>query len=286
MSLPRFDYRAPKSIDEAVALRHEFGDDALVMAGGLTAMILLRERLVHPRVVLSLSDIAALRRIDTDGGLRIGAMVTHSEVTRSPAVSSVAPLLGEACGHVGSPAIRNMGTLGGNISHADSASDPAPALLALNAEAIIAGPGGERRVPLDKFFHGTLTTALDGDELLAALFVPRSAAGTHVRFMKYTATSAEAFATVTVATSIVCDDANVCTEARIGLGSVAPTPLRARAAEDLLRGRKLTRETIAEAAAAAAACTDPSSNGQGSAEYRREMTGVWVRRLLEDIAGT
>src|ERR1019366_8852952 len=158
-------------------------------------------------------------------------------------------------------AIRNMGTLGGNISHADSASDPAPALLVLNAEAIIAGPGGERRVPLDKFFHGTLTTSLDSDELLAALFVPPSAAGTHVRFMKYTATSAEAFATVTVAMSIVRDGAKMCTDARIGLGSVAPTPLRARAAEDVLRGRKLTRESIAEAAASAAASKDPSSNG-------------------------
>ena len=285
MSLPRFDYHAPKTIGEAVALRQQFGDDALVMAGGLTAMILLRERLVSPRVVLSLSDVAALRRIDANGGLTIGAMVTHSEVARSEAVASLAPLLREACGHVGSPAIRNMGTLGGNISHADSASDPAPALLALNAEAVIAGPGGERRVPLDQFFRGTLTTAINGDELLAALFVPRSAAGTHSRFMRFTATSAEAFATVTVAMSIVCDGANVCTEARIGLGSVAPTPLRARAAEDLLRGRKLTRESIAAAAAAAAACTDPSSNGQGSAEYRREMTGVWVRRLLGDIAG-
>lgn len=285
MSLPRFDYRAPRTIEEAIALRHEFRDDALVMAGGLTAMILLRERLVKPRVVLSLSDIAALQRIDMDGGLRIGAMVTHSEVTRSSAVASVAPLLRDACGQVGSPAIRNMGTLGGNISHADSASDPAPALLALNAEAIIAGPRGERRVPLDKFFHGILTTALEGDELLTALFVPKSVAGTHVRFIKYTATSAEAFATVTVATSIVCDGAKVCRDARIGLGSVAPTPLRAKAAEDLLRDRKLTRENITAAAAAAAACTDPSPNGQGSAEYRREMTGVWVRRLLEDIAG-
>jgi carbon-monoxide dehydrogenase medium subunit len=253
------------------------------MAGGLTAMILLRERLVAPRVIVSLSEIPDLRRIDANGGLSVGAMVTHSEVARSAAVRKTAPLLAEACGRVGSPAIRNMGTLGGNISHGDSASDPAPALLALDAQAIIAGPRGERRLPLAEFFRGTLTTALGGDELLVALVVPPAAAGTRARFVKYTATTAEAFATVTVAASIACDGAGRCTVARIGLGSVAPTPLRATAAEDVLRGRKLSPETIAEAAAAAAACTDPSSNGQGSAEYRREMTGVWVRRVLEEL---
>lgn len=284
MSLPRFDYRAPTTVEEAVGLRREFGDDALVMAGGLTVMILLRERMVRPRVIVSLSEIASLRRIEKGGGLRIGSMVTHSEIKRSPEVMHGAPLLGEACGYVGSPAIRNMGTLGGNISHADSASDPAPALLALGAEAVIAGSTGERSVPLDKFFRGTLTTAVEDDELLMALFVPQAAAGTCTRFKKYTATSAEAFATVTVAISVVRDRAMVCTDARIGLGSVAPTPLRATAAENLLRGHKLTRESIAEAAASAAAGTDPSSSGHGSADYRREMTEVWVRRLLEEIA--
>jgi carbon-monoxide dehydrogenase medium subunit len=284
MSLPRFDYRAPKTVGEAVALRGEFGEDALVMAGGLTAVILLRERLARPRVVISLSDIPSLRGIAANGGLSIGAMVTHSEVVRSEAVARVAPLLREACGRVGSPAIRNMGTLGGNVSHADSASDPAPALLALDAVAVVAGPRGERRVPLDGYFRGMLTTVLGGDEILVALDVPAPAAGTKFRYKKYTATTAEAFATVTVALSIACDDAGVCQDARIGLGSVAATPIRAIAAEGLLRGQRLTREAIAAAAAAAAAGTDPTSNGQGAAEYRREMTGGWGRRMLEDIA--
>ena len=130
MSLPEFDYRAPTSVGQAVALRQEFGDDALMMAGGLTVVILLRERLVEPRVIISLSEIPELRRIDRNGRtLHIGAAVTHSEIVRSGQVRSGAPLLSEACGRVGSPAIRNMGTLGGNISHGDGASDPAPALL-------------------------------------------------------------------------------------------------------------------------------------------------------------
>lgn len=284
MTLPRFDYRAPKTLEEAVALRREFGDDALVMAGGLAVVILLREGLARPSVVISLSDIPGLQSVAVNGGLRIGATVTHDAIARSKVARGVAPLLCEACGHVGSPAIRNMGTLGGSVCYGDAASDPAPALLALDAEAIILGPRGERRVPLAEFFLGTMTTAVNSDEVLAALYLPRPVAGTQTRFIKYTATSAEAFSTVTVATSIVRDSAGVCKDARIGLGSVAPTPLRARAAEDLLRGNKLTREIIAEAAAAAAACTEPSSSAQGSAEYRREMTGVWVRRLLAEMS--
>ena len=284
MSLPRFEYRAPTTTEEVIALRREFGDDALVMAGGIVVVILLRERLVRPAVVISLSDVPALQRIDIDGELRIGATVTHSAIARSEVVRSIAPLLCEACSHVGSPAIRHMGTLGGSICHGDGASDPAPALLALDAEAILVGPRGERRVPLSEFFLGTLTTALGSDEILAGLYVPRPAAGTHTRFVKYIATSAEAFSTVTVAMSVVSNRAGVCTDARIGLGSVAPTPLRATSAEAIVRGQKLSREVIAEAAAAAIAATNPSSSGQGSADYRREMTGIWVRRLLEEIA--
>ncbi|MBN8478316.1 MAG: xanthine dehydrogenase family protein subunit M [Burkholderiales bacterium] len=284
MSLPRFEYRAPGTLADALAVRREAGEDALVMAGGLTTIILMRERLARPRLVLSLSEIEALRRIEANGALSIGAMATHAEIVRSPAVAAVAPLIAEACGHVGSPAIRNMGTLGGNVCHADSASDPAPALLALDAEAVIAGPRGERRLPMTGFFQGTLTTALGGDELLAAIRIPRPAAGTASRFVKYTATTAEAFATVTVAMTVVKDAAGACRSARIGLGSVASTPIRATAAESLLAGRRLTREAIDEAARAAADATSPSSNNQGSAGYRREMTRVWVRRLLEDIA--
>ena len=284
MSLPNFDYRAPKSIEQAVALRQEFGDDALVMAGGLTVVILLRERLVQPRVLISLSEIPILRRIDLGKQvLRIGAAVTHSEVARSEHVRSVAPLLSEACGRVGSPAIRNMGTLGGTISHGDGASDPAPALLALGAEANVAGPAGERRIPLKDFFHGVFWTELNENEILTELHVPIPAAGTKTRFMKYTSTSEEAFATVTVAISILRGKTGICTDVRIGLGSVAPIPIRAIRAENLLRGKSATRELIAEAAALAASDADPPSDAQASGNYRRAMTAVWVRRVLEEL---
>ena len=283
MTLPAFEYRAPATIEEAVNLRNEFGDDALLMSGGLMVVILLRERLARPRVVLSLSEVPELRGIEANGGLRIGATVPYRDIVGSQAVREFAPLLSEACGRVGSPAIRNMGTLGGNVCYGDGASDSAPALLALDAEAAVSGPGGERRIPLNDFFYSIFATAMNDDELLTGIIIPRPAAGARTRYVKFTNASAEAYSTVTVATSLVFDHTGRCSDARIGLGSVAPIPIRATAAEDLLRGESLNAELIAEVAETAMAATDPSSSPQGSAEYRREMTGVWVRRLLEDM---
>lgn len=284
MSLPDFDYRAPTSVGQAVALRQEFGDDALMMAGGLTVVILLRERLVEPRVIISLSEIPELRRIERNGRtLHIGAAVTHSEIVRSEQIRSSAPLLSEACGRVGSPAIRNMGTLGGNISHGDGASDPAPALLALDAQARIAGPGGERLIPLKDFYHDLFVTDLGEEEVLMEFQIPVPRARRETRFMKYTCTSEEAFATVTVAVSMRRDWVGKCADVRIGLGSVAPTPIRALNAEGVLDGKRPTKALIAEAAAAAASEADPPTDAQASSEYRRAMTEVWVRRVLEDM---
>lgn len=284
MTLPRFDFRSPKSLDEVLALRREFGEDAIVMAGGLTTVILLRERLIRPRLVVSLADIPSLHAVATDaGGLSIGAMNTYSEVARSEAVRSLAPLLAEACSHVGSPAIRNMGTIGGNVSHGDGASDVAPALLALDAEAHVVGPDGQRRVPLKEFFFGVFSTALQPQEILTAIRIPRPQPGTQSRFKKYLARSEEAFATVTVAISAVIPRRGMCADVRIGLGSVAPKPMRALKSEQILRDHRITPELITAAASAAAAAADPSSGGQATAEYRRSMTNVWVRRLLEDL---
>lgn len=282
VSLPAFDYQEPRTAEEAIALLGEYGDDAILMAGGLTVMLLLRERLIQPRVVISLSSIDALNGVGVNGDCRIGAMTSHSEIVASRVLRESVPLLCDACGRVGSPAIRNMGTLGGSVSQGDGASDTAPALLALDAEAVAVGPDGERRIPLSGFFQDVFTTALLDQEILISLHVPKPAEGTRTRFFKYTCTSAEAFAAVTVAIALVPSEDGSCKDIRIGLGSVAPTPIRATQAEDLLRGQKATPELIAEVAAAAAAATDPPSDGQGSADYRREMTRVWVRRLLEE----
>ena len=149
--------------------------------------------------------------------------------------------------------------------------------------AVVAGPNGLRTVPLNDFFFGVFETALKESEMLTTIRIPPTVEGERARFKKYTCTSVEAFAAVTVATVVELDLDGTCIEARIGLGSVAPKPMRAIAAEDLLRGQKFSADLIAEAADVAAGETDPSSDGQGSSDYRRDMTRVWVRRLLEDI---
>ena len=282
MSLPPFDFLAPKTAGEVIEALSQYGDDALLMAGGLTVMILLQERLVRPQVIVSLEKVAGLQGIEVNSAAQVGAMATHSEVAGSTDLGGFAPLLRTACSRVGSPAIRNMGTVGGSVSQGDGASDVSPALLALDAEALAMGPNGARMIALDNFFEGVFTTALGEKEFLTALRIPKPASGTRTNFVKYTCTSAEAFAAVTVALSFLPGPDGICEDARIALGSVAPVPMRAKAAEDLLRGNKASPELIAEVAEAAAAATDPSSDGQGSADYKRDMTRVWVRRLLED----
>lgn len=282
MSLPPFDYVAPETADEVVETLSQYGDDAILMAGGLTVMVLLQERLVRPQVVVSLEKVPGLHSIEVNGAIQVGAMATHSNVVDSAALGKFAPLLCRACGRVGSPAIRNMGTVGGSISQGDGASDVAPAFLAMDAEVLVMGPDGARTIPLDNFFKGVFTTALGEREFLTAIRIPKPATGTRDNYIKYTCTSAEAFAAVTVALSVLPGPDGICEDVRIGLGSVAPVPMRAKAAEDMLRGNKVSPQLIAEAAEAAAAATDPSSDGQGSADYKREMTQVWVRRLLED----
>ena len=246
MSLPPFEFLAPESPDGVVEALGQYGDDALLMAGGLTVMVLLQERLARPHVVVSLHEIRELHRIEVNGTAVVGAMATHSQVVRSAAVAEFAPLLGQACGRVGSPAIRNMGTVGGSVSQGDGASDVAPALLALDALALAVGPDGTRTIPLDEFFVELLTTALDEREFLTAVQIPRPVAGTRTNYVKYTCTSAEAFAAVTVALSVLPGPDGFCQNVRIGLGSVAPTPIRAKAAEELLAGKEVTRELIAE----------------------------------------
>jgi carbon-monoxide dehydrogenase medium subunit len=283
MTLPPFEYRTPESPAQVVELLVEYGDDALLVAGGTAVVNLLRERLVRPQVLISLVDIAELQGININGACEIGAVASLREIERSDAVHSFAPLLSEACARVGSVAIRNMATLGGNVTHGDATSDPVPALIALGAEAVLLGPEGERTVPLDGFFVSVFTTDIKEQEFLTGLKVPRPDTQARTKFTKYTCTSVEAFAAVTVAALYLPAANGTCADLRIGLGGVAATPLRATAAEDVLRGKEATADRIAEAAEAAAVATDPSPDGQGSAAYKRDMTRVWVRRALEEI---
>jgi carbon-monoxide dehydrogenase medium subunit len=277
-----FDYRAPDSLDEVFSLLSEHGDDARLLAGGTALVILMKQRLVRPAVLVGLSRVAALRGVEADnGGLRLGALTTHREAETSSLVRERSPLLADTLRHVATVRIRNVGTLGGNLAHADPSQDPPPTLIALNASAVLAGAGGEREVPLESFFSDYYETELRPGELVKAIRVPAAPAGSRTAFTKFLPRTADDYATVSVAVVLTPDQSGQrCQEARVALGSVGPTPVRARAVEAALQGQPLTEDTFRAAAAEVRAEVDPISDIRGSADYKRDMAEVWVRRTL------
>lgn len=284
MRLRRFEYHEAGSLDEAVDLAGRHGEDARFLAGGTALLLLIRYGIVRPAHVVSLDRLEELRGIRHEGEvLRIGALTLHAELAASALVSEHCPVLAAAASRVATPAIRNMGTLGGNLCYAESASDPAPALLALGARAVVAGRGGRRLVTLaDGFFRGFYETALEEGEILVEVEVPRQPAGAST-YVKWSPRSLEDKAMVGLAAVLDLDGAGACRDLRLGLGGVNATPVRLGGAEASARGQRLTDDVVRGVARAAAAEVDPISDVQGSAPYRREMVEVWVGRALRDL---
>lgn len=286
MILAPFEYVECASLEEAVAALAGAGDEARVIAGGTALVPLMKHRLLRPARLVSVVRVPALAGLATtaDGTLVIGAAVSHRAVAASPLVGGGWPLLAGACGRVASPTIRSMGTLGGNLCYGESASDPAPALLALGARLRLRGPAGERAVPVEAFFTGFYATALGPAEVLTAVEVPPPPAGARSTYFKWTPRAGEDRALVGLAALLVLDGRH-CRRARLGLGGVNPSPVALPAAGRELEGRDLDPAVVARAAEAAAAEVDPMDDLQGSAGYRRDMVRVWVRRVLAGLAG-
>ncbi len=284
MILRPFEYMECASVDEAAGALKRHGDGARVIAGGTALVPLMKHQLIRPEVLVSLAGIPGLADIagDGDGGLRLGALATHWDIARSPVVRERSPLLADACGRVASPAIRSMGTLGGNLCYGESASDPAPALLALRARVRLAGASGERVVPLDGFFTGFYETTLVEGEILTAVEVPPLPLSARWRYLKWVPRAQEDRGLVGLAAVLVLEGRG-CRVARLGLGGVAASPVVLRRAERCLEGAELTEPRIAEAADLAAEEVAPMEDLQASAEYRREMVRVWVRRVVGDL---
>ncbi len=284
----RFDYAQPSTLEESWALLHKYRGKATVLAGGTDVMRKTRARSLDPECLIDITGIAGLGDISDDGnhGLRIGSTVTIRDVETSPLVRQRFPVLAEAAGLLGSVAIRNVATLGGNICNASPAAECAPALLCLSAEARIVGPAGERLVPLEDFFTGPGATVLGDDEILAEIHVPASEPGSRAAYLKHSARGSIDLAIVGVAAVGVFDPTDrVCHGIRMALGAVAPTPIRTRTAEDLVRGKVLDEEQVAAAAEAAAEEARPISDVRGSEAYRRDMVRVFTRRVLRDLEG-
>jgi carbon-monoxide dehydrogenase medium subunit len=281
----RFAYHEPAALAEASALLHQYGDSARPIAGGQSLLVMMRNQLVNPEHLVDLKHIPGLDSINFDPrvGLTIGAMTTIRAIETSPVIAERYPLLREMARHVATVPVRNLGTIGGNLAHAEMGSDPPQTLIALGAEIVVTGPAGERILSVEQLIKGYFETVLQPGELITAIRLPPPAPRSGWAYYKHRIRAMD-LAVVAVA-AVVTMNNGACGDVRIGLGGVAPTPLRAGAAEAIVRGGELDADSIARAAQAAAQAADPISDIHGSAEYRRELVDVYVRRALAQAAG-
>ncbi|MCZ7528638.1 MAG: FAD binding domain-containing protein [Acidimicrobiia bacterium] len=279
MILRPFEYVSCRSPEEAVSALAEHGDDAVLVAGGTVVVAMMKHDLLRPGVVVGLDRVDAMRAIDVGANrVRVGALATHRAITASAELADALPLLSEACGRVASPVIRAMGTLGGNICYGESASDPGPALLVLDATLHLVGAGGERRVRARDFYRGFYETDRAADEVLTTIEVPRPGPDVRWTYCKWTPRAQEDKPLIGLAATIAAGtDGPLVTMA---VGGIDPTPVVLASASAAASGSDLSEAAIDAAADAAADEVDPITDLQGSAEYRRDMVRVWVRRVL------
>jgi carbon-monoxide dehydrogenase medium subunit len=284
MYAPEFSYHRATSIAEVGSLleRHE---GAKILAGGHSLIPLLKLRLASPSALVDIGRIAELKGIAVNGGLlRIGALVTHQELAASPLVREHCPALAEAAGHVGDPAVRNRGTIGGNVAHGDPASDLPIVLTAVGASFSAVGPKGTRKLDVGGFFQGLMTTALGERELLTGIEIPVRSRGQGMAYAKFEH-AASRYAVIGVAATVTVSG-GTCTAASVAVGGLVPAAVRASSVEQALTGKALSAEVIA--AAAGQVGRDLGSDILGdiyaSAEYRKAVAPVWVKRALTAAA--
>ena len=276
---PQFEYFAPESLDEAISLLEDHGPEATVLAGGQSLIPLMKLQLAFPAYVVDINGIAGLADIsDEDCCLRIGSLTRESDLDSSEVVLSKYPILHDTTSVIADPLVRNMATVGGNLAHGDPANDHPATMLALGAEVIAVGSGGERIIPVSDFFEGPLTTALAQGEILTEIRVPAQPECTGGAYLKLERKVGD-YATAGVAAVITVSD-GVCQQAGIGLTNAGPIPVKAGSAESFLVGKKLDDETIREAARLASEEAQPSADLRGSEEYKRDMVRVIAGRAL------
>lgn len=278
-----FTYLAPSTIGEALELLARYRENAKVLAGGTDLMLLMQDGVFHPDYVISVRGIPELNTLafDPERGLTLGAATTLRQIETSPLVRQYYPHLASAAGEIGSVQIRNLASAGGNICTATPSGDILPSLVSLEATARIASARGERRIPLESFFVGPRRTILEPDELLIDLQIPAPPARTSGAYIKLDTRPQMDLAMVGVASTVTLRPGDlVIDRVTICLGAVAPTPIRAREAEEILTGRVPTEDVLAAAGAAAARAARPISDVRASAEYRREQCDLMTRRAV------
>jgi carbon-monoxide dehydrogenase medium subunit len=275
----RFDYVAPESLEESIRALEHGGEDAKLLAGGHSLIPLMKLRLAAPSLLVDLRRVPGLHGIQReDGHWRIGAMTPHRVLEHTPDLG----LASRAAGTIADPQVRNRGTIGGSLAHGDPASDLPAVVLALEGSVTLQGSGGQRTVEVGALFRDYLQTAVGPGEVLTEVRLP-ALEGYRFGYQKFNRRS-EDWAMVAVS-ALVKQTGDICEDVRIGLTHMGLVPLRARAVEEALRGQSLTRASIARAAELAAEGTDPPSDLNASAEYKRHLARVLCRRALEEAAG-
>ncbi|HLZ71445.1 MAG TPA: xanthine dehydrogenase family protein subunit M [Dehalococcoidia bacterium] len=280
-----FQFHAPATLDEALALLAEHGEAARPMAGGTALVVLMKQSLVEAEQIVSLARIPGLDTIRVEGGeLHIGGLARHYDVETSPVVRGFAPFLCEVYRRVATVRVRNMATVGGGLAHADPAQDPPPGFIALDARVRLVSRGGQRELPVAELSRDYYETVIRPDEILTEVIVPRPASGAAFAYLKFLPRTEDDYATVAVAARAERQN-GVCRNLRVALGAAGPTPIRATAVEQALEGRAVSTASVRAAAETVADAVDPLDDFRGSSGYKREMAVVFTRRALERVLG-
>jgi len=282
---PSFEYRRPKTVPEAVAMLQQHGDEAKILSGGQSLIPMMKLRLARPGFLIDINRISGLSYVKEEGGyLKIGGLTREAELEASPLVRSKYPILLDTAHVIADPQVRNMATVGGNLAHGDPANDHPATMVALGAQVIATGPKGERVIPIEDFFVSLFATALQHEEILTEIRIPVPPARSGGAYFKLERKVGD-FATVAVAAQLTLDEKGVCHKVGIGLTNVGPTPVKARKAEEFLRGKDSDESNIAQAAQLAADESTPSPDLRGPVEYKKGLVKELAKRALTRALG-
>ena len=277
---PAFEYLRPKTLPEAVAMLQQHGDDAKILSGGQSLIPMMKLRLARPSHLIDINRVSGLSYVKEEGGfLKIGGLTREAELEASSVVRAKYPLLMDTATVIADPQVRNMATVGGNLAHGDPANDHPATMLAMGAQVVATGAKGERVIAIDDFFVSLFTTALEHDEILTEIRIPIPPAHSSGAYFKLERKVGD-FATAATAVQVTLDDKGTIQKIGIGLTNAGPTPLRAKSAEDALRGKKPDAALINQASQLAMDSADPSADLRGPAEYKKGLIKELTKRAL------
>ncbi len=275
----KFTYHKATSLQDAIALSQELGEEAKYMSGGHSLLPMMKLRFASPEHIIDISKIEGLSYIKEDGDyLKIGALTTQSEMEYDDLIREKYPILSDAIKLTADPSVRNVGTIGGNIAHGDAANDQPALMLAMRAKIIAQGADGQKSISIDDFFHGFYMTALEPSDVLVEIQIPKAKKGSGGAYHKVERKVGD-YATAGVAVHVEMDD-GICKEIGIGLTNVSAVPMRLERGEELLRGKKITEELIAQAGAMASEDCEPTSDLRGSEAYKRSIVNTITQRMI------